>query len=76
MMSGAGVPPLCALRVSHLFPVAGFHVQLHEGLQVSHLGVGLRGVAVVLQPLEVERTLGQQFPLRLVQLSGDVDQPA
>lgn len=62
--------------VSDLFPVQSLHVQLHQSLQVAHLGVGLGGVAVVLQLGEVERALGQGFALRLVQLAGDADEPA
>lgn len=51
-------------------------MQLHQSLQVAHLGVGLGGVAVVLQLGEVERALGQGFALGLVQLAGDADEPA
>lgn len=50
-------------------------MQLHQSLQVSHLGVGLRGVAVVLQLGEVLGTLGQWLALSLVQLASEVDEP-
>lgn len=60
---------------SDLFPVQSVHVQLQQSLQVAHLGVGLGGVAVVLQPGEVERALGQGFALGLVQFAGDADEP-
>lgn len=46
--------------LTDLVPVSCLHVQMHQGLQVSHLGVGLRGVAMV---------------LRLIQLTGYVNQP-
>lgn len=75
MMSRAGVSPVC-ISVSDLFPVPGFHMQLHQSLQVSHLGISLGGIAMVLQLCEVERTLCQWFALSLVQLASDVDQPA
>lgn len=61
--------------LTDLVPVSCLHVQMHQGLQVSHLGVGLRGVTMVLQLLEVGRTLSQWFALRLIQLTGYVNQP-
>lgn len=73
-MSRAGVPPVY-ISVSDLFPVPGFHMQLHQSLQVSHLGISLWGIAMVLQPLEVESTFWQQLTFSLVQLPSDVDQP-
>lgn len=51
-------------------------MQLHQSLQVSHLGIHLWGVAMVFQSLEVVCTLRQRFTLCLVQLTGDVDQPS
>lgn len=74
MMSWAGVPSMC-ISVSDLFPVPGFHMQLHQSLQVSHLGISLWGIAVVLQPLEVERTFCQRLAFSLVQLTSNVDKP-
>lgn len=74
MMRGAGATLMC-LTVSDLFPVPGFHMQLHQSLQVSHLGISLWGIAMVLQLLEVERTFCQQLTFSLVQLTSNVNQP-
>lgn len=73
-MSEAGVPPMF-IRMSDLFPVPGFNMQLQQSLQVSHLGVSLWGIAVLLQLGEVEGTLSQRFTLSLVQFASYVDQP-
>lgn len=54
------------ISVSDLFPVSRLHVQLHQSLQVPHLGISLWGIAMVSQPLKVHRTLRQRFTLSLV----------
>lgn len=61
------------IRMPDLFPVPGFNVQLQQSLQVSHLGVSLRGITVLLQAGEVEGTLCQRFTFSLVQFASYVD---
>ena len=63
------------MSITHVVPVARLDVQRHQCLGVTHLGVRLGGVGVLLQLLQVEGALAERLPLSLVQLPRHVYQP-